>query len=78
MCTEYEIVNFDHTSEVDVKELEQFIADAEIVISNFGVAWSKIFIEKVGYSLRGATLEFKDGTMTHGYNVESKLVGRKK
>jgi hypothetical protein len=75
--TEYNIIEFYNKSngeDIDIEELEKFIEDSEIVLSSFGVAWPKSFINKVGNSLRGATLEFNDGSMTHGYNIQSKLV----
>jgi len=81
MATEYDIIQFygiPDDQDVDIKELEKFIEDAEIVLSSYGMAWSKSFINKVGDSLRGATLEFNDGLMTYGYNVQSKLVRKVK
>jgi hypothetical protein len=81
MATEYDIIQFDGIPDdeyVDIKELEKFIENAEIVLSSYGMAWSKSFINKVGNSLRGATLEFNDGLMTYGYNVKGKLVRKVK
>lgn len=81
MGIEYDIIQFDGIPDdeyVDIKELEKFIDDAEIVLSSYGMAWDRKFINKVGDSLRGATLEFNDGLMTYGYNVASKLVRREK
>lgn len=77
MEAEYDVIQFNGIPDneyVDIKELEKFIEDAEIVLSNYGTAWSRSFIDKVGDSLRGATLEFKNGLMTYGYNVKGKLV----
>lgn len=81
MAIEYDIITFDdipNDEYVDIEKLEKFIEDAEIILSSYGMAWDRKYINKVGDSLRGATLEFKDGLMTYGYNVESKLVRRKK
>ncbi|WP_159522805.1 hypothetical protein [Sunxiuqinia indica] len=81
MGIEYDIVIFNSIPDdeyVDIKELEKFIEDAEIILSNYGMAWSRCFVNKVGDSLRGATLEFNDGLMIYGYDIESKLVRRQK
>lgn len=77
----YDIVPFEdlHDNEyVDIQDLETFIEDAEIVIVNFGMAYSKSSITSVGDSLRGAVLDLKDGTIIYGYDVQSKLVPRKR
>lgn len=79
MIAKYDIVPFEDVPDheyVEIEDLESFIEDAEIVICNFGMAFSKSHIMEVGDSLRGATLELKDGLMIYGYDVQSKLVRR--
>ncbi len=74
---EYEIIQFDDIPEDDdvkIEDLEKFLEDAEIIITNYATAYSKDDISGVGDSLRGATIEFVGGCMTYGYNVVSKLV----
>lgn len=74
---EYFIICFEDKSDddyVEVKELEKFLEDAEILISNLGIAWSKSFIKNIENSSRGAIIRFADGFTTYGYNIESKLV----
>jgi hypothetical protein len=80
MIKEYELINFDGIPSddyVEVAELEKFIEDAEIVISDYGSAWSKDFIVGVIESHRGASLLFKDKMSTYGYNIKCKLVKSK-
>ena len=62
---------------VTVGSLEKFIEDAEMIISGDGASWSKDFIKKVGDSLRGATLQFNDGTIAYGYQIRAKLIKTK-
>lgn len=71
---EYRIVVYEDIEGDGVESLKRFIEDAEIIISDYNMAWTKDEIKCVGTSLRGATIEFKDGLMTHGYSVYSKLV----
>jgi len=73
---EYDIIYFEKPSNNDIspRDLKSFISDADIIISDYGTAWKREFITKVGDGHRGATLEFKDGLMTYGYNIKSKLV----
>lgn len=74
---EYKFIKFEGIPEdefVDISTLEAFISNAKIIISTYGLAWSKSFIKKVGNSTRGAALYFKDGTFTYGYNIDSKII----
>jgi len=77
---QYEIVFFSYKEEDDyiLKEtVEKFLEDAEFVILNCAIAFKKEFINGVGDSLRGATLQYADGNMDFAYNIESKLVLKK-
>lgn len=76
---EYNIVDFDYNYIKDedyimIEELEEFVKDAEIIVTNYGVAWPKDYVVKVGDSLRGATLVLKNGLFTYGYDIVSKFV----
>jgi hypothetical protein len=77
MITEYKIVQFEHLKdyqESHIQHLSEFIADAEIILSDYGLAWPKSFINKVEDSHRGAILRFVDGELTYWYNISAKLV----
>lgn len=76
MELEYNIIELKKPSNGDLSphDLITFISNADIIISDYGTAWKREFITKVGDGHRGATLEFKDGLMTYGYNIKSKLV----
>ena len=75
---EYDIIFFEPELENYVKkdELEEFLVDAEFVLSD-SMAWHMGFIKGVNIANRGATLDFNDGLMTHGYRIVSKFVKRK-
>lgn len=75
MILQYNIILFEpeRKNYVTKDELEQFLEDAEFVLSH-NMAWHKDFIKEVSIANRGAILEFNDGLMTHGYNVISKFI----
>jgi hypothetical protein len=73
---QYKIIPFEGNEKLEdlsIEELTEFIADAEILITDL-YAYSKDSIKEVAMTLRGAGLYFNDGTMTCGYYIESKLV----
>jgi len=77
---EYEEILFNGiplNEEVSEEALKYFLRDAEIIISDYGLAWSKDLIVGVETSVRGAGLRFKDGLRTGGHNIHSKLIIKK-
>lgn len=71
---EYNVLIFESKNYDDLKELEEFIKDAEIIISNYGLAWKKSYIKNIINSFHGPAIEFIDGDITYGHDIYSKLV----
>jgi hypothetical protein len=59
---------------ITVEEVEMFLEDAEIIVSDYGFAWTKDEIVKIQDGHRGACIWFKSKEMTWFYNIEGKYI----
>jgi hypothetical protein len=74
---EYRVQYFNDIPEddcVEVKKLEEFVKDFEIIICRFGSAYSKESIKQVEDSHRGVILRLTNGNLIYGYDIRSKLI----
>lgn len=53
-----------------IPELLELIKDSDLLTTNYGYTYSKDLIKGVGDSLRGPTVEYKDGNMDYYYSIE--------